>query len=473
MSLGVSTEGEKRLHFKIIRFMTESAVKLRVKSVPLATAARIYHKFFSHNSHTVFDPYLVATTCLYLAGKVEEEHLKLRDVINVCYRCMYKEKPPLEIGSTYWALREAVSQCELLILRVLKFHVSFVHPHKFLLHYIKSVYDWLHPTIVERFPIARTAWAILRDSYHGSLCLRYDPEHIAVAALYMALQCYGIEISTSHDAECSWWAALVEDLRVERIRRIVKEIVDVYSLENLPVSDLQAEVKAASPLNTSKPKQDERSTTPSQLRQQPKPKVEPPSQLPMDDVDDIDVFLYSDSHTTHTQPPPEPEPPKKKPKPKSPSPPPKSSSDGYFYSSLVGSELKLLSEPQEPQRSLPGMGSSHLVQENQRHHQEPQQKKPIRIPIPEGKAQPIRPTQSIDVLGQNLSRPADPTHFPKTKRPQPSGSRSPLDDRSYFMGPKSPQKIEEDEDFDLLLFSRSEEPKKEEKKNLFPILRHM
>lgn len=33
---------------------------------------------------TVFQ--LIGSSALYLAGKVEEQHLKLRDVINVCYK---------------------------------------------------------------------------------------------------------------------------------------------------------------------------------------------------------------------------------------------------------------------------------------------------------------------------------------------------------------------------------------------------
>ena len=29
---------------------------------------------------------LIASTSLYMAGKIEEQHLKLRDVVNVCYK---------------------------------------------------------------------------------------------------------------------------------------------------------------------------------------------------------------------------------------------------------------------------------------------------------------------------------------------------------------------------------------------------
>ena len=80
---------------------------------------------------------------------------------------------------------------------------------QFLLHYLKSVYDWLDPVVKQKVPIATTAWAILRDSYHGNVCLEYSPEHIAVAVLYFALQCHGVEVPYSDTAEYEWWQVCV------------------------------------------------------------------------------------------------------------------------------------------------------------------------------------------------------------------------------------------------------------------------
>lgn len=37
---------------------------------------------------------------------------------------------PLELDSRFWELRDSIVQCELLVLRVLRFQVSFQHPHK-------------------------------------------------------------------------------------------------------------------------------------------------------------------------------------------------------------------------------------------------------------------------------------------------------------------------------------------------------
>ena len=69
-------------------------------------------------------------TAVYMAGKIEEEELKVRNVINVCYRTLHHDKPPLELDDTFWALRHSIIQTELVIVRVLSFRLVFNHPHQ-------------------------------------------------------------------------------------------------------------------------------------------------------------------------------------------------------------------------------------------------------------------------------------------------------------------------------------------------------
>lgn len=61
-------------------------VKLGMRSVPVATACALYHRFFEQLSPRVYEPNLVAMSCLYLAGKTEEQHIRTRDIINVSHR---------------------------------------------------------------------------------------------------------------------------------------------------------------------------------------------------------------------------------------------------------------------------------------------------------------------------------------------------------------------------------------------------
>jgi hypothetical protein len=51
-------------------------------------------------------------------------------VVLIKIRILHKDKPPLDIGSLYWSLRDSVVRCELFVARVLKFQFAVDHPHK-------------------------------------------------------------------------------------------------------------------------------------------------------------------------------------------------------------------------------------------------------------------------------------------------------------------------------------------------------
>ncbi|XP_074088037.1 cyclin-Q-like [Macrotis lagotis] len=220
-----STEGEEvrkeghpaseaKVHFKVTRFIMEAGVKLGMQSIPIATSCIIYHKFFCETKLDAYDPYLIAMSAIYLAGKMEEQHLRTRDIINVSHRYLNPKSEPLELDSWLWELRDSIVQCELLMLRVLHFWFSFQHPHKYLLHYLISLKNWMNSHSWERTPLSLAAWALLRDSYHRSLCLQYPAQHIAVVVLYLALQCYGVEVPANSEAEKPWWQIYTMDTEI-------------------------------------------------------------------------------------------------------------------------------------------------------------------------------------------------------------------------------------------------------------------
>ncbi|KAG6920376.1 family with sequence similarity 58 member A [Chelydra serpentina] len=117
------------------------------------------------------------------------------------------------------------------MLRVLGFRVSFRHPHKYLLHYLLSLRPWLNRHGWERSPVSAAAWALLRDSYHGGLCVRYPPQHVAVAVLQLALDCYGLEVPAHAQAQKPWWQVFSEDLSKAQIDQIILDLIQIYTLD--------------------------------------------------------------------------------------------------------------------------------------------------------------------------------------------------------------------------------------------------
>lgn len=73
---------------------------------------------------------MIASTCLYLAGKIKDEQIKVRDIINVSRNTLHRNSLPLDLTEEYWSMRDAIVQGELLVMRMLKFEVTITHPHK-------------------------------------------------------------------------------------------------------------------------------------------------------------------------------------------------------------------------------------------------------------------------------------------------------------------------------------------------------
>ena len=144
----------------------------------------------------------MACSCMYVAGKEENDHLRLRDLINVALRTLKKINEPLSLEHEYYATREAIVQAELFLLRMIKFETRFEHPHKYLLHYLKSMKEWFSPEVWNKYPIAKTSWSIMLDFHHHPSVLTLDKSLISLSCIKLALQSYGIAVP--YDGQKQW-----------------------------------------------------------------------------------------------------------------------------------------------------------------------------------------------------------------------------------------------------------------------------
>ena len=80
--------------------------------------------------------------------------------MNVSYSTLHRGSQPLELGDQYWSMRDAIVQAELLIMRMLKFQVIPVHPHKYMLHYLRSLQAWFGEEEWSKYPVAKTSMAL-------------------------------------------------------------------------------------------------------------------------------------------------------------------------------------------------------------------------------------------------------------------------------------------------------------------------
>ncbi|XP_020608088.1 cyclin-related protein FAM58A-like isoform X2 [Orbicella faveolata] len=215
-TLWLSFNAAFKEHFRITKFIMEAGHRLKLPPVACASACNLYHRFYKQYLKSDYDSAVIGCTALYLASKTEESPCRLRDVINVSYRMLHRERGPLEVGSLYWELHDSVVNCELIMLRSLQFHVAFNNPHKYLLHYLNSLEDWLDNESCSTITVSQLSWSLLQDSFHTTLFLEYSPAVIAVAMIYFSLICLGIKVP-SQGVRLSWWKDQITACRMSNI----------------------------------------------------------------------------------------------------------------------------------------------------------------------------------------------------------------------------------------------------------------
>lgn len=217
--------------FYASRYLFECGYKLKANPISIATAATIFHRFFKEFD-TGYDKYLIAATSLYIAGKMNDESYKLRDVINVAHQTLHRGSAPLDLKDEYWARRDAVVQAELLVMRALKFQVKTPLPHKYMLHYLKTIKSWLPKAIWDSVPLSQASMAFLQDFHHDSAILEHPPQLIAIACIQMAMQCYGVDLPYIKETdESAWYLLLYKNVKKDDIWNIIDTLIEMYNKE--------------------------------------------------------------------------------------------------------------------------------------------------------------------------------------------------------------------------------------------------
>lgn len=226
--------------FVVTRFIVECSNKLNASVLTGATAVALFHRYSQTCPDPEYDPYLMATACIYVAGKMEDgDHLRLRDIINVIHSTLHRNDELLELDSQYYATREAIVQAELFLLRMVNFQTRFTHPHKYLLHYLKSLKDWLSEEVWDKYPIARTSWALLQDFYHDPTALTIDGSLVSLACIQLALQTYGIAVPFASDSDKRpWHTVFNETATKDALWDIMARIMEVYTTDASQIEPL-------------------------------------------------------------------------------------------------------------------------------------------------------------------------------------------------------------------------------------------
>ena len=207
-------------------FIQRMGILLKLPQVGMCTAQVMFHRFYAKRSLNKFDVRHVAMGALFLATKVEECPRKVRDVINVYWHLEQKRAgqtpAPMDIySSRYNALKERLIRAEREILKELGFILYCEHPHKFILNYVKLL------TVNNETcrQLAQHAWNFCNDSQRTNVCIRFAPEVICCAAIWMAARVLQIKLP-SHTSP-PWWE--IFDAKKEDMDAVCATIAALYS----------------------------------------------------------------------------------------------------------------------------------------------------------------------------------------------------------------------------------------------------
>lgn len=257
---GVNEYTEARLRNLGASLIQTVGQHLQITQFGIATAIVYYHRFYAKHSFKDHDRLVVATACLFLASKVEENPKPVKHVIHAMYSYRFRKHPALKERivkeeKTYALVKDRVLVVERSLLYTIGFDFNIEHPYKVIVNMGKMLEDYLRKWKRDRSsskgakavgpedaegddklfaylydlharkpnPLIQPAWNFANDSFRLTLCLQYDPHDIALSCFYLALKYVvreeGIQVTTYQKllkAMMTYVGPRIEERRVKK-----------------------------------------------------------------------------------------------------------------------------------------------------------------------------------------------------------------------------------------------------------------
>lgn len=163
---------------------------------------------------------VVAMACVCLSCKIEEDPRRPRDVINVFSHIkqvrLGKPIKPVILDADYVRLKNNVLGIERRVLKELGFCVHIKHPHKLIFMYLQLLgYE-------NDNKFMQMAWNFINDSLRTDIFVRYQPETIATACIYLSAR----KLNIALPKKPSWYSIL--NVEEDDIRDCCYRIICLY-----------------------------------------------------------------------------------------------------------------------------------------------------------------------------------------------------------------------------------------------------
>ncbi|XP_067308428.1 cyclin-L1 [Pseudorasbora parva] len=231
---GLDNETETDLRILGCELIQSAGILLRLPQVAMATGQVLFQRFFYSKSYIKHSYEIVAMACVNLASKIEESPRRVRDVINVFHYLKQgkgKKSSPLVLDQNYINTKNQVIKAERRVLKELGFCVHVKHPHKIIVMYLQVLECEKNQMLVQ------TAWNFMNDALRTNAFVRFEPETIACACIYLAARVLQIPLPSKPH----WY--LLFGATKEDIKEVCISTMRLYSREKPNSEQLEKQVE--------------------------------------------------------------------------------------------------------------------------------------------------------------------------------------------------------------------------------------
>ncbi|XP_038218285.1 cyclin-L1 [Zerene cesonia] len=233
---GLDIDTETDLRILGCEMIQTAGILLKLPQVAMATGQMYLQRFYYSKSFVRYPMETTAMGSIYLASKVEEKPCRIRDVINVFHHIKQvraqKTISPLIVDQNYIELKNQVIKAERRILKELGFCVHVKHPHKLIVVYLQLLQYEKNKQLMQM------AWNYMNDALRTDVFMRFPPETIACACIYLTARKIGLPLPNNPH----WF--LLFKVTEEEIRDICVRILQLYKRPKVNPESLEGKVDA-------------------------------------------------------------------------------------------------------------------------------------------------------------------------------------------------------------------------------------
>jgi len=223
--VGIDADKELSYRQNAANLIQEMGQRLHTTQLCINTAIVYMHRYFMYHPFTLFHRNAMATACLFLAAKNEEQPRKLEHVLKVSIICLHKQQGHSfhhidNKSEVYLEQVQDLLKNEETLLKTLGFETAIDHPHTHIVrccHLVRASKD-----------LAQTAYFMASNSLHlTTMCVQYKPTIVACFCIHLACKWSKWELKDSMEGK-PWFWYVDQSVTTELLEQLTTEFLTIF-----------------------------------------------------------------------------------------------------------------------------------------------------------------------------------------------------------------------------------------------------